>query len=87
MIDDNDLNDRVKFISTIYDAVYLECDNDPELVKWVNDNLIPIMKAPYLEGEIIHNLVDLEVGLDWASFSLIKNDASLEDIRTIMENL
>jgi hypothetical protein len=45
------------------------------------------MKAPYLEGEIIHNLVDLEVGLDWASFSLIKNDASLEDIRTIMERI
>lgn len=87
LIDDAGIHDHVKVISTIYDAIYLECDRDPEVVKWVNDNLIPIMKAPYIDGEIIHNLVDLEVGLDWASFNLIPNDASLEEITTIMEKL
>lgn len=87
LIDDNNLNNNIKVISTIYDAVYIECDRNPIIVKWVNDNLIPIMKQPYLLNEIIHNDVDLEIGLDWASFNSIPNNASIEDITSIMKNL
>jgi hypothetical protein len=86
-IEDNNLHDRILVTSTIYDAIYLECDSDPSLVKWVNDTLVPIMLHPYLTSEVIHNEAELEVGLDWASTKLIPNNATLEQITTLMDSL
>lgn len=87
LVDDNGLSDRVIVTSSIYDAIYLEADADPNLIKWINDTLVPIMQAPYLIDEIIHNECDLEVGLDWASFHTIPNNATLDQITAIMESL
>ena len=86
-IDDAGYSDRILVTNTIYDALYLEADADPELIHWLNQTLIPIMKAPYLVNEVVHNDCDLEVGLDWASFVKISNDATLEDITTILSQL
>ncbi len=86
-IDDAGLSTSIIVTNTIYDAIYGEIDNDPELVYWLNQTLPAIMVQPFIEGEIVHNEADLEVGLDWASFVKISNSATLEDITTILSQL
>jgi hypothetical protein len=86
-IDEAGLTNRILITNTIYDAGYYEADNDPEVIHWLNQNLIPIMTAPYLVDEIIHNEVDLEVGLDWSSFKKIDNNATLEEITQLLSSL
>jgi hypothetical protein len=87
LIDKAGLQDRVLITSTIYDALYLEADADPKVIKWVNDNIVPVMEAQYLVGEIVHNEASLEVGLDWASLQELSKDATLEKITDILNNL
>lgn len=86
-IDDAGLSTNIIVTNSIYDAIYGEIDNDPELVYWLNQTLPAIMTHPFIEGEIVHNEADLEVGLDWASFHTIPNNATLDQITTIMESL
>ena len=86
-IDEVGLSSRLIVTNTIYDAIYLEADADPEVIHWLNQTLIPIMTAPYLVDEIIHNEVDLEVGLDWSSFKKIDNNATLEEITQLLSSL
>jgi hypothetical protein len=73
--------------SSVYDSIYLEARNDPTIVKWLNDTLIPIMTAPYLENEVVHNLVDLEIGHSWADLHLLHNNASLAEIQQVLDSL
>jgi DNA polymerase-1 len=86
-IDEAGLSSCLIVTNTIYDAIYLEADADPEVIYWLNQTLIPIMTAPYLVDEIIHNEVDLEVGLDWSSFKKIDNNATLEEITQLLSSL
>ena len=86
-IDDAGLSTNIIVTNSIYDAIYGEIDNDPELVYWLNQTLPAIMTHPFIEGEIVHNEADLEVGLDWASFHKLDNSATLEDITTILSQL
>lgn len=87
LIDQHNLADHVIVTSTIYDSIYFEVTADPELVKWVNDNLIPIMVTDFIQNQRIPNKAELEVGLDWASLKGIPNNATLEQITEIMESL
>ena len=87
LIDDSGLSSRIAVTATVYDSVYGEVDNDPELVHWLNQTLPAIMTQPFIEGEIVHNEADLEVGLDWASFVKINNNATIDDITTILSTL
>ena len=87
LIDEAGLSNHILITSTIYDAICGEIDNDPELVHWLNQTLPAIMIQPFLEGEIVHNEADLEVGFDWASFHKLDNSATLDDITTILSTL
>jgi hypothetical protein len=81
------LQDLVKVNSTIYDSIYTYTYRDPEIIKWVNDNLIEVMTVPYLENEVIHNEADGEIGLNWADLHKVKNGASVDDINLILKEL
>ena len=87
LIDEAGLSHRITVTSTIFDSIYGEIDNDPELVHWLNQTLPAIMTHPFLEGEIVHNEADLEIGLDWASFHKLDNNATLDEITTILSTL
>jgi hypothetical protein len=86
-IDRAGMENDVIITSTIYDSIYFEVRNDPETVKWLNDTLIPIMTAPYLENEVVHNLADLEVGHNWADLHLLPNNASLEEVSNLLSSI
>lgn len=81
------LQDLVKVNSTIYDSIYTYTYRDPEIIKWVNDNLIELMTVPYLENEVIHNEAEGELGLNWSDLHKIKNGASVDDINLILKEL
>lgn len=92
----NELNYRIKEAglkarmdvqATIYDSIYVDVDDDPKVLKWLNDNLIEIMNVEYLEGEQIHNEAEGEIGKNWAELHTIPNKASIEEIEKILKDI
>jgi hypothetical protein len=74
-------------ISTIYDSIYLSSNKDPEILAWLNENLIEIMTVQYLEDEPIRNEAVGEIGLNWADLHKIPNHATPAEIATVLENM
>ena len=81
------LENEVQVISTIYDSIYTQVIRDPEIIKWVNDTIIPIMCVQYLEDEVIHNEAIGDIGLNWTDLHQVKNNASIKQINKILEKL
>ena len=89
LIDGNGLQDRIKVTATIYDSVFFEVDKDPEVIKWLNDHLIPIMSQDFMPNQVVKNSCDLCIGTSWADYdnNQLPHDASLEYITSILDNL
>lgn len=87
LIDEKGYEEDVKIISTIYDSIYLEITNDPEIVKWVNDNLIEAMLVDFMEGQVVHNEAESDVGYNWADMLKIPNGASVAEVKEILDRL
>jgi len=83
-VEQQDLQEYVKVQSTIYDSIYTQTYRDPEIIKWVNDNLIEVMTTRYLENEEIHNEAKGEIGLNWADLHKISNNASIQEIEEVL---
>jgi DNA polymerase-1 len=81
------LEEHVQVISTIYDSIYVQCTKDAEIIKWVNDNLAELLCVQYLEKEIVPNAAQGEIGPNWADLIKIKNNASIEEITSVLEKL
>lgn len=81
------LEEEVQVISTIYDSIYTQVMRDPEIIKWVNDTIIPIMCVEYIEDEVIHNEATGDIGLNWADLHQVKNNASRAEIAQILTEL
>jgi hypothetical protein len=78
---------RVKIVNTVYDSIYLELDDDIELIKYLNDLIVPMMSKQYLEDEIVHNEAEADIGYDYYNMLTIPNNASIEEITQIKEKL
>jgi len=87
LIDEANLQDRVQCISTIYDSIYFIVDNDADLIKWVNDQLVPIMCTDFMEDQTIKNEATAELGLDWADMTQIPNNATTKEITEVLNSL
>lgn len=89
LIDDNNLNDSIKITSTIYDALYFEVDDNPIIIKWLNDHLIPIMSQDFISNQIVKNDCDLCIGTSWADYDNyhLPHNASLEEITNIVNKV
>ncbi len=81
------LENDVQVISTIYDSIYTQVTADPEILAWVNVNLIEVMTVQYLEDETIHNTASGELGLNWADLHRVENNATPSAIAEILEKL
>lgn len=87
LIDAAGYQDDILVISTIYDSIYFQVTDDPVIIKWLNDHIIPIMTTDFMLDQTVHNDADLEIGLDWASLHQIPHNASLADITAIRNSL
>ena len=86
-IDENGLQDRVKIVSTIYDSQYIELDEDPELIKWLNDALVPIMQQDFMVNQKVPNEATGELGYDWANMLQVPHNASTKEVNIILGQL
>jgi len=87
LIDEAGLQEDIKVTATIYDSIYLQVSEDPEVVEWLNNTIVPIMETDFMENQTVRNEARLEIGLDWANLTELSDTASLEDITTTMESL
>lgn len=87
LIDEAGFQDKVQCISTIYDSIYYCVEDNPQTIKWVNDNLVPIMCQDFMVDQTIKNEATAEIGLDWASMEQISNGASIAEIRSVLTKL
>lgn len=87
LIDNNNLSENVAVVSSIYDSIYFEVDDDPQIIKWVNDNLINCMTRDFMPNQRIHNTAESEIGYNWADLHKIPNNAPLEEIIEIRKQL
>lgn len=73
---------KIRLINTIHDAVYLLVKDEPEVIQWVNINLVDCMK--WQDGLITSDEVKMEAeidfGLDWAHQETLHNNATIEEI-------
>jgi len=87
LIDDANLQDDIIVTSTIYDSIYFEVRNDPQIIKWLNDNLIPVMTKDFMPDQIVHNAANLDIGPNWANLVELPNDASLAHITQALKDI
>lgn len=86
-IDKAGLSEDIKVTSTIYDSIYFEITEDEEIVKWLNDSIVEIMVKDFMEGQIVHNEANLEIGYSWANLIEIPNNASIDTIKNILKQI
>lgn len=79
--------DEAKIFNMVYDAIYIEADLNPYTIKWVNDNLIPLMTQQYLENEDIPNAAECDIGFNLAETITLPNNASIEEIEEALTKL
>lgn len=87
LIDEAGYQNDVFMVSTIYDSIYAEVREDPTIIKWYNDNIIPIMITDFMEGQLVHNDAQLELGRDWASLHPLSHNAPISEIQSVLESL
>lgn len=87
LIDKAGYQNDILITSTIYDSIYLEVREDPTIIKWLNDNIIPIMTTDFMLNQTIKNEAQLEIGTSWADLHTLPIAASLEEITTTTESL
>ena len=74
----------------IHDNILGICKNDPEIVHWINENLIECMAwqdDDYIRHDIVKLTSELDIGYDWARIETIPNNASMDEVIEIMNNL
>lgn len=84
LIDEAGLTNDIQCTSTIYDSIYFIVRKDSHIIKWLNDNIVPLITTDFMENQTIHNEAAGEIGLDWASLFHVPNNASLPEIKATM---
>ena len=87
LIDEADLAEEVQCISSIYDSIYFIVKEDPEIIKWTNDNLITCMVKDFMIDQTIKNEATAEIGYDWATMHQIPNHATTSEITSVLKGL
>lgn len=80
IIDKDGLSESIKIVATIYDSIYLHLIDDTEIIKYVNDTIIPILTTDFLENQQVHNEANGEIGYNWYNTVPISNNASIDEI-------
>jgi len=84
-ISKNNLDDDIRIHSTIYDSIYFYVKKDADVVKWLNDNVVEVMTKDFLIDQKVHNECEGEIGINWAELQPIKNNASLDTVKRLLE--
>lgn len=83
LIDEAGYQNDIFITSSIYDSIYFTVRDDADIIKWLNDNIVPIMEQDFMVGQIVKNSVDLEIGPDWSELHKLPHNATTEEIRKV----
>jgi DNA polymerase I-like protein with 3'-5' exonuclease and polymerase domains len=87
LIDEAGYTDDIKIISTIYDSLYYSITPDPEIIRWMNENIVREITRPYIIDEAVPNGAEGEIGSDFANLHETPNNATATEIAEIMNNI
>jgi len=87
LIDEAGYQDDIKITATIYDSIYLQVKEDSKVIKWLNDNLIPLMTVDILKDTKVSNSAEGELGRNWGDLHSLINNASIEEIDDVLSKL
>lgn len=76
----------VKINATIHDSIYLMIRPTPDVLEFVNTNLIKYMCLPY-DGVIVPNEASLDIGTSWKDLKGIPNHNDTLDYEGILNDL
>jgi hypothetical protein len=83
LVDPND----IQITSTIYDSIYGIVKADPELIQWLNINLVEILTKDFMLDQAVKNDAELEIGPDWSTLYPVHHNASIEDITLTLQEI
>lgn len=83
LIDAEGLSEDIYITSTIYDSIYFVMRDDPAIVKWLNDTIIPVMEQDFMYNQTLKNSADLEIGPNWALLHTLPHNATIEEIQEV----
>ena len=86
LIDEAGLQDDIFVTATIYDSIYFEVRNDPEVIKWLNDHIVPILEQDFIKGQVVPNEARLEIGTSWAELTELPKDATLQEVKKVLKH-
>ena len=87
LIDAERLANDISCVSTIYDSIYYLVRDDITIIKWLNDRVVPVITADFMENQTIHNAAAGEIGYSWASLKPIPNNATIDEINSTRQLL
>ena len=74
-------------VNTIYDALYFEIREDPKIIKWLNDTLIPIMTTQLFEEEFVPNVANLDIGKNLGEQYELPHNATIKQINETLQKI
>jgi hypothetical protein len=87
LIDKAGLEGKIKVTATIYDSIYFQVVDDPNVIKWLNDNLIPIMEQDFIKDQLVSNEAELEIGSSWADLHKLPHNADVDTITNTLKDI
>lgn len=74
--------------ATIYDSLYSECDESPEMVQWSNENMIDCMiGTDYVPNQTLKLKANMDIGTAWHDLKELPNHASIEEIQQVLSEV
>ena len=86
LIDEAGYEEDILITSTIYDSIYAEITEDPCIIKWYNDNIVPVMEKDFVVDQIVKNEARVEIGPSWADLTELSENASIEEIQEVLDS-
>lgn len=60
-------------------------EENPETIKWLNNNAVEVLCVDYLEDIVVHNEAEGEISDSWTDMIKVVNNASVEDIQEAID--
>jgi len=79
-IEEEGMQDKVLITNTIYDAIYMEVQDDPQTIIWANKTLVDCMNVDFIENQIVPNDAECELSINLSHPLVISKTATDEEV-------
>ena len=84
-IEKNSMVDDVKICNTVHDSIKIQMRLSPDIIKWTNDTLIPILCEDYMENQPLKLEAELDIGFNEKQMVTLKNGADLAEVQEYID--